>query len=39
VQQNITVVTAAHNPQYIAEDIDVFSLVLTGAEMATLATI
>jgi diketogulonate reductase-like aldo/keto reductase len=39
VQQNISVVTAASNPEYIREDIDVFSFVLTPAEMATLARI
>jgi 2,5-diketo-D-gluconate reductase A len=39
VQQNISVVTAASNPAYIREDIDVFSFVLTPAEMATLARI
>eukprot|EP00041_Stephanoeca_diplocostata_P009327 m.143366 g.143366 ORF g.143366 m.143366 type:complete len:312 (+) comp17696_c0_seq3:130-1065(+) len=39
VQQNITVVTAAHNASYIAEDIDVFSFTLTPAEMAALAAI
>lgn len=36
VQQNITVVTAASNPEYISEDIDVFSFELTPSEMATL---
>lgn len=40
VQQNISVVTAAHNPEYIAEDIDLWSWgELTDAEMATLAAI
>ena len=39
VQQNITVVTAASNPTYISEDIDLFSFALTPAEMATLAAI
>merc|ERR1719272_2395825 len=37
VQQNITVVTAADNAEYIKEDIDLFSFELTVAEMATLA--
>lgn len=32
-------VTAAHVPQYIAEDTDVFGFELTVAEMATLAAI
>ena len=40
VQQNISVVTAAHNPAYIAEDIDLWSWgELTAAEMQTLAAI
>jgi diketogulonate reductase-like aldo/keto reductase len=39
VQQEITAVTAAHIPAYIAEDIDLFDFVLTDAEMATLAAI
>ena len=39
VQQNITAVTAAHNPDYIAEDIDLWSFELTQAEMAELAAI
>ena len=40
VQQNITVVTAAHNPAYIAEDIDLWTWgELSPAEMATLAAI
>ena len=39
VQQNITAVTAAHNPAYIAEDIDVFSFELTPTEMDTLSKI
>lgn len=39
VQQNISAVTAAHNPAYIAEDIDIFDFELTVAEMATLAKI
>lgn len=39
IQQNITVVTAANNPAYIAEDIDVFNFELTPAEMATLSAI
>ena len=30
---------AAHNPAYIAEDIDIFDFELTVAEMATLAKI
>jgi diketogulonate reductase-like aldo/keto reductase len=40
VQQNISAVTAAHNPAYIAEDIDLWSWgELSAAEMATLAAI
>lgn len=39
VQQDITVVTAAHNKTYIGEDIDVFSFSLTEAEMQLLADI
>jgi 2,5-diketo-D-gluconate reductase A len=37
VQQNITVVTAAMNPAYQREDMDVFSFSLTEAEMVELA--
>ena len=37
--QNISVVTAASNSDYIREDLDVFSFKLTAAEMATLAAI
>ena len=37
VQRNITIVTAANNPEYIAEDIDLFSWGdLSPEEMATL---
>ena len=40
VQQGISVVTAAHNPTYIEEDIDLWSWGnLTTTEMATLAAI
>jgi diketogulonate reductase-like aldo/keto reductase len=39
VQQNITVVTAAHNPEYIAEDIDLWSFELSAQEMKTLTAI
>ena len=39
VQQNITVVTAGSNPQYIREDLELFSFELTAAEMTTLAKI
>jgi len=39
VQQNISAVTAAHNPAYIAEDIDLWRFELTAAEMAELAAI
>jgi diketogulonate reductase-like aldo/keto reductase len=40
VQQNISAVTAAHNPAYIAEDIDLWSWGdLTEGEMAALAAI
>ena len=39
VQQNISAVTAAHNPAYIAEDIDLWGFELTAAEMAELAAI
>jgi diketogulonate reductase-like aldo/keto reductase len=40
VQQNISAVTAAHNPAYIAEDIDLWSWGdLTQAEMSALAAI
>jgi hypothetical protein len=39
IQQNISAVTAAHKPAYIAEDLDVFSFELTAAEMATLSAI
>merc|ERR1712087_542312 len=39
-QQNITVVTAAHKPSYIAEDLDLWSFGdLTPAEMDTLSSI
>ena len=39
IQQNVTAVTAAHNPEYIAEDLDVFSFELSSKEMATLSAI
>ena len=40
VQQGISVVTAAHNPTYIKEDVDLWSWGnLTTTEMATLAAI
>ena len=39
VQQGISVVTAAHTPAYIVEDIDVWSFELTAPEMAALAAI
>ena len=39
IQQNITAVTAAHVPEYIAEDVDVFHFELTAEEMATLTAI
>lgn len=39
IQQNISAVTAAHNPAYITEDLDVFSFELTAAEMATLSAL
>jgi len=39
IQQNISIVTAASNPDYIAEDIDVFSFELSPEEMATLAAV
>ena len=39
IQQKILAVTAAYNPAYIAEDLDVFSFHLSDAEMATLAAI
>ena len=39
VQQNITVVTAANDAEYIREDIDLYSFKLTSAEMATLAAL
>lgn len=39
VQQNITVVTAANNLEYIKEDIDLFSFSLTATEMQTLAAL
>ena len=39
-QQGISIVTAAHNPAYIAEDIDLWSFGdLSAAEMTTLAAI
>jgi diketogulonate reductase-like aldo/keto reductase len=37
VQQNITVVTAATEHEYIVEDLDVFSFSLTPSEMTALA--
>jgi 2,5-diketo-D-gluconate reductase A len=39
VQQNISAVTAAHNPQFISEDLDIFSFELTPTEMNALAAI
>ena len=39
IQQNITAVTAAHVPDYLAEDVDVFHFELTAEEMATLTAI
>ena len=39
VQQGISAVTAAHNPAYITEDLDLFSFTLTDKEMADLAAI
>jgi diketogulonate reductase-like aldo/keto reductase len=39
IQQNISAVTAANNPAYIAEDIDLFSFALTLVEMNELAAI
>lgn len=39
IQQNITAVTAAHVPEYIAEDLDVFSFELSADEMARLSAI
>ena len=40
VQQGIPVVTAANNPQYIGEDIDLWSWgELSADEMATLTAI
>jgi 2,5-diketo-D-gluconate reductase A len=39
IQQNISAVTAAHNPAYIKEDLDAFSFDLTAAEMATLSAL
>ncbi len=39
IQQNISAVTAAHKPEYITEDLDVFSFELTSAEMATLSAL
>lgn len=39
IQQNITAVTAAHTPAYIAEDLNVFHFHLTAAEMATLSAL
>ena len=39
IQQDILAVTAAHIPEYIAEDLNVFSFELTAAEMATLSAI
>jgi diketogulonate reductase-like aldo/keto reductase len=39
VQQNITMVTAAHNPAYISEDINLWAFELTDQEMSTLAAI
>jgi diketogulonate reductase-like aldo/keto reductase len=40
VQRNITVVTAADNPEYIAEDIDLFSWgELSAEEMSTLEAV
>ena len=39
IQQNITAVTAAHVPEYITEDLDVFSFELSANEMARLSAI
>ena len=39
VQQNITVVTAATEHEYIVEDLDVFSFTLTPTEMDALAAL
>ena len=39
VQQNITIVTAADEFDYIKEDIDLFSFALTAQEMAELAAL
>ena len=39
VQQNITLVTAANELEYIEEDLDVFSFALSAQEMRTLAAL
>lgn len=39
IQQNISVVTAANNPEYIEEDIDLFDFDLTQEEMRALSSI
>ena len=39
IQHNISAVTAAHNPAYAKENLDVSSFELTVAEMATLSSL
>jgi len=39
IQQNITIVTAAHNASFLAEDLDVFGFELSGEEMQELSDI
>lgn len=39
VQQNISFVTAANNPAYQQEDMDVFGFELSEQEMASLAAL
>ena len=39
VQQNISIVTAAETPEYIKEDMDLFSFELTAPEMEALAAL
>lgn len=38
-QQGVVAVTSATNPEYLAEDLDIFDFTLSDAEMATLAAI
>ena len=37
--QNVSIVTAASKPEYLAQDMDLFDFELTAQEMAQLAVV